>query len=78
MAFLGSGGTFCLELAISLSGDDEESISHHGDADSPSEAVWNEDALEGGVPVHSEAVTKSSSDLLLSDLLPFSEVPLEL
>lgn len=44
-------------------------MSHHGEDGSPSEAVWYDDVLDGDVPVHSDAVTKSSSDLLLSDLL---------
>lgn len=44
-------------------------MSHHGEDGSPSDAVWYDDVLDGDVPVHSDAVTKSSSDLLLSDLL---------
>lgn len=53
---------------------DPTSCSHHGEAASPSEAVWNEDDLDGGVQVHSEAVTNSSSDLLLSSVdNPFDE-----
>lgn len=56
----------CLRLVSSSFSDElDGSTSHHGDVGSPSEAVWNEEALEGGVPVHSEAVMKSSSDLLL-------------
>ena len=53
-------------LVASCSWSDAGSTSHQGEDVSPSEAVWNDEDREGGVQVHSEAVTKSSSDLLLS------------
>jgi len=55
-----------LSLALSsVPTSDMRSTSHHGDAPPHSDAVWNEDDLDG-VQVHSDAVTKSSSDLLSS------------
>lgn len=44
------------------------SSSHQGDAAPPSDAVWKDEDLEGGVHVHSDAVINSSSDLLSLDV----------
>lgn len=50
----------------SSSASEMRSSSHQGDAAPHSDAVWNDEERDGGVHVHSEAVTNSSSDLLSS------------
>lgn len=60
------------ELSIVVSASIVVSSSHHGELEvaSPSDGVWYDEDLEGGVPVQSEAVTKSSaSDRLLLQML---------
>jgi hypothetical protein len=59
-------GRFSLPPPPSVSPSDGRSTSHQGDVPPHSDAVWKDDDLEGRVHVHSEAVTKSSSDLLSS------------
>lgn len=64
----GDGGFFGVSLLVFSSESEVGSISHHGEMAPPSDAVWKEEDLEGGVHVHSEAVTNSSSDLLSLDV----------
>lgn len=53
---------------VFVSESDAVSNSHQGDIAPPSEAVTKEEDLDGGVHVHSEAVTNSSADLLSLDV----------
>lgn len=53
----------------------EGSTSHQGEQASPSDAVWKDEDREGGVQVHSDAVTKSSSDLLPSSVDAVAGLP---